>query len=259
MRRPAASAQTSREPRPAAVRTPLPASPVLGPKSYAAAPLFPRLGAQWKRDRASRVGVYEVSSARTSGTSRHYGVRVWQELLTEHGLRTPVTGIYDRRTAAGVAKFQRTRRHLQASGQVDYPTARALLAPTIRREAKRVGMPADLLCGHLDLESLLDPQAVNANGRDLGLAQINIGRWNPGVVVAQAFDEDYAIRYMATRDAAAYRRYGDWRIAIYHYNWPADARLWKSTGRPSARGAAYSAYALRGCDGPEFPGSPPRR
>ncbi|MDP9397915.1 MAG: peptidoglycan-binding protein [Actinomycetota bacterium] len=142
---PAASAESAPRPRPAATRTAPVASPVLGPKSYAAAPLFPRLGAQWKRDRASQVGVYEASAARPGATSRHYGVRVWQELLTEHGFRTPVTGRYDRRTAAAVTRFQRTRRHLQASGRVDYPTARALLASTIGREAKRAGIPADLL------------------------------------------------------------------------------------------------------------------
>ena len=221
-------------------------------RAAAPEPLFPGAPPRWS------TGGYRVTRPAIGSRPRtpdNYAVRVWQELLTEQGIRTGVDGAYGAQTARSVAAFQ-ARRRLPATGTIDYPTARALLAATIKREARRVGMSADLLCGHLDLESGLDPRAVNPNGRDIGVAQINIGRWNPGVSVPEAFDEDFAIGYMARRDAGAYRSYRDWRIAVYDYNWPVDAQRWKRTGTPSARGKAYSDRVFRGCGGPDFPGNP---
>ncbi len=63
----------------------------------------------------------------------------------------------------------------------------------------------------------------------------------------QAFDEDFAIRYMAQRDARTYARYGDWRIAVVSYNSPARAAAWKRNGYPDPVAEAYANRALVGC------------
>lgn len=221
-------------------------------------PRFPPTPAKWDREGETLTGVYRVTrrpQGRKPGTPEHYAIRVWQKLLTEHGLPVQVDGVYRQETAEAVKVFQ-ARRGLPPSGHIDYPTARALLEFTIKREAARVGMSADLLCGHLDLESRLNPAAVNPNGHDVGLGQINLGRWNPDVSPDEAFDKDFAIRYMAERNATAYRRFRDWRIALYDYNWPVDALRWKRSGRPTVGGKSYSDRVFRGCDGPEFAGRP---
>ncbi|MDP9459523.1 MAG: peptidoglycan-binding protein [Actinomycetota bacterium] len=221
-------------------------------------PRFPPTPAKWDREGTTATGVYRVTrpvQGRKPGSPQHFGVRAWQELLVEHGLPVAVDGMYRRETAEAVKTFQ-VARGMRPTGSIDYPTARALLERTIKREAARVGMSADLLCGHLDLESRLNPAAVNPNGADVGLGQINLGRWNPDVSPGQAFDKDFAIRYMAERDVAAYRQFGDWRIALYDYNFPVGALQWKRSGRPSDTGKSYSDRVFHGCDGPEFPGEP---
>ncbi len=217
---------------------------------------FPPKQAKWDRAGSDVSRTYRVTSppqGRRPGTPEHHAVRIWQELLNEHGLRAEINGLYTEDTERAVKAFQ-GRRGIAMTGRIDYPTARALLEPTIRREADAVGMSADLLCGHLDLESRLDPAAVGPTGDDLGLGQILLGHWNPGIDVQETLDEDFAIRYMAQRDIAAYRAFGQWPIAVFDYNSPTRAHAWKRTGKPSARGRSYSEKVLRGCDGPEFPG-----
>ncbi len=126
---------------------------------------------------------------------------------------------------------------------MNFPTARTLLGATIRREAEQAGVPVGLLCGHLAAESLLDPRSLGANGVDLGIAQIS-RTYNVDVTDEQAFDEDFAIRYMAQRDARAYARYGDWRIAVVSYNSPAHATAWKRNGYPDPVAETPTAPAL---------------
>ena len=222
----------------------------------ASAAVFPAERARWERDEAERATTYRVTTPRQGrGAPERAAVRIWQELLNEHGLRAQITGTYDSDTERAVTAFQ-ARRGLPVTGQIDYPTARALLERTIKREASAVGMSPDLLCGHLNLESGLDPAAVGPSGDDLGLGQILMGRWNPGIDVEDALDEDFAIRYMAQRDMNAYRAFGRWPIAVFDYNSPTGAHEWNSTGSPSSRGKNYARQVLQGCDGPEFPGEP---
>ncbi len=231
---------------------------LLAAPTPAAAHEFPPKQAKWDRSGTDVTRTYRVVSprlGRRAGTPEHHAVRIWQELLNEHGLQAQINGVYGEDTERAVRAFQ-SRRGMPASGRIDYSTARALLERTIRREAAAVGMSPDLLCGHLDLESRLDPAAVGPIGDDLGLGQILIGRWNPGVSIQEALDEDFAIQYMARRDMSAYQGFGDWRIALFDYNYPVGAHAWKRTGRPSSRGRSYSNRVFRGCSGPEFPGEP---
>ena len=217
---------------------------------------FPPTGKTWERSGTDVTETYRVTSPRQGhrpDVPEHYAVRIWQELLNEHGLQAQVNGVYEEDTERAVRAFQ-ARRGMPVTGRINYPTARALLERTIKREAAAVGMPPDLLCGHLDLESRLDPAVVGPTGDDLGLGQILMGRWNPGIGVGEALDEDFAIGYMARRDMAAYRQFGDWRIAVFDYNHPVGAHKWKRTGKPSSRGRWYSDTVFRGCSGPEFPG-----
>ncbi len=230
------------------------------PPPASAAGVYEASRPRWNRNEAERPTTYRVMrplQGRSAGPERA-AVLVWQELLNEHGLRAQRSGVYDRDTERAVRAFQ-ARRGLPVTGEIDHPTARALLARTIQREAAAAGMSAELLCGHLDFESGLDPSAVGSSGDDLGLGQILMGHWNPGIDVDDALDEDFAVRYMAQRDMAAYRAYGDWRKAIFDYNSPTRAQEWHRTGTPGPLGRSYSRKAMRGCDGPEFPGEPPGR
>lgn len=228
------------------------------PTPASAAGVYEPSRPRWGRDEAERPTTYRVMhppQSRSAGPERA-AVAIWQELLNEHGLRAEITGVYDRDTQRAVRAFQ-ARRGLPVTGEVGYATARALLERTIKREAAAAGMSAELLCGHLSFESGLDPSAVGSSGDDLGLGQILMGRWNPGVDVDDALDEDFAVRYMAQRDMAAYRAFGDWPTALFDYNSPTGAHEWQQTGVPSELGKGYSRKAMRGCDGPEFPGEPP--
>lgn len=198
---------------------------------------------------------------RATGSTRHEAIRVWQGQLREQGFRIPVNGIYDRTTAGAVQQFQRryntrvpSKHRLPTNGVIGYPTARALLAPTIHKLARRHGVPAALLCGHLMAETRLDPRAVGPDGTDYGIGQMS-RRWNQGrYSLAQAFDDDTSIDYMAKRDKAALRKYGSYRIGVVSYWKPREADLWKRTGKPSPVALTYSDRVLRGCGGHEFGG-----
>lgn len=211
---------------------------------------YPPQGATWRRDGV--LSIYKITSPRQGSEPGpiRYAVGVWQELLAEMGFTVPRNSVYDEATAAAVARFQR-RAGFAATGEINLPTARALLGPTIRREALRAGAPVGVLCGHLAAESLLDPAAVGTNGVDLGVAQISVP-YNLNLTEQQMFDEDAAIRYMAERNAKAYARFGDWRIAVVSYNSPVRASAWFRTGEPSELALTYATRAMRGC-GPIAP------
>lgn len=199
-------------------------------------------GGIWAGRRAG-VGPYRAGMPMT--TPSRYGVRVWQELLNEHGATLPVTGSYGPRTADAVRRFQQANR-LRVTGAVDHKTAKALLTRTIRREARNAGMPAAILCGHLWHESRLDPRSVGATGYDLGLAQV-VRRYVPEMSAGDVWDEDASIRYMARRDAAAKKRYRRWDIALASYLSPVAAQRWFRQGLVARRSASYSRRALDGC------------
>jgi hypothetical protein len=230
---------------------------------------WPRLepqGGRWKKD-GTRTGedYYRTdppqggAEDRASGSTRSYAIKVWQELLTERGYRVAVAGVYGRRTQSAVLRFQEgynrsvpTAYRLAADGRVNYFTARALLAPTIKRLAERYDVPAEILCGHLNAESSLDPRAVGPEGSDYGLAQMSARYNQDNYTLAEAFDEDVAIAYMARRERAARRTYGSYKIGVVSYWSPTAARKWKKTGKPSPAAKAYSRRVKRGCDGYEF-------
>lgn len=211
---------------------------------------FAAQGGRW--DRASDVTrspyvlqTPNVGSRSQFGQPLYHGVVAWQQLLNENGARLTVDGAYGPRTQAAVKSFQQSR-GLEPTGVLGYPTAKALLDGIVDRNAKKVGMPTSLLMCHLAAESNLDPSAVGLNGSDMGIAQISLPH-NPGVTSLQAFDIEFAIEYMAKRDAKAYKRYGDWGVAVVSYNSPVAANRWQATGTPSELARTYSQRVLGSC------------
>ncbi|MFL6114102.1 MAG: peptidoglycan-binding protein [Catenulispora sp.] len=225
-------------------------------------------GGRWKKDGTrTREDYYRTdppqggAKDRDSGSTRFYAIKVWQELLTERGYRVNAVGVYGPKTESAVLRFQKGYNRsvppayrLGTDGRVNYLTARALLAPTIKRFAQRYDVPAEILCGHLNAESSLDARAVGPEGSDYGLAQMSARFHQNDYTLAEAFDEDVAIAYMARRDRAARRTYGSYKIGVVAYWSPAAARAWKKTGKPSRAAKAYSLRVKRGCDGYEFRG-----
>ncbi len=209
-------------------------------------PVYPPQGALWRRNGV--LAIYKVTTplqGSQPGPMR-WAVLAWQQLLAEAGyLDVPRHGRYDQATADVVRQWQ-TDHGWPATGELTMAHARALLAPTIRREAAAAGIPAPILCGHLTAESVLDPAAVGANGVDLGIAQISVP-YNTDLTEEQFFNVDSAIRYMAQRDARAFRRFGNWNIAVVSYNSPVRAQQWADTGQPSALAARYAARVQLGC------------
>lgn len=208
-------------------------------------PIYPPQGALWRRNGV--LAIYKLTQplqGSEPGPLR-WAVKVWQQSLAEAGYEVPRHGLYDQATAEAVRRWQADQ-GFAVTGELTMAHARALLAPTISRQAQAAGMPAPILCGHLTAESVLDPAAVGANGVDLGIAQISVP-YNPGLSEKEFFDKDDAIRYMAQRDARAMRRYNDWKIAVVAYNSPLRARQWAKTGQPSPLAQRYADRVMLGC------------
>lgn len=191
---------------------------------------------------------------RRTGSTRYYGIRVWQEALNEQGIPVKVNGYYGVEMRTAVRKFQArynsrvsAENRIPVDGRIGYVTSRALLAPTIKRMAAKHGMPAKFLCGHLAWESGLDGRSVGPGGTDFGLAQMSRRYHQKRYTVGEAFDKDLAIDYMARRDKAARRTFGSYRIAVVSYWSPREAWNWKRTGKPSDAAKRYSDGIVNGC------------
>lgn len=211
---------------------------------------FPAQGARWDRAVDVNKSPYvlktpNVGAARDRGQPLYYGVVAWQQLLNANGAKLTVDGSYGPQTQQAVKNFQRSK-GIEPSGVVGYPTAKALLDPVVNKHAKRVGMSTGMLMCHIAAESALDPSAVGLNGSDMGIAQISLPH-NPGVTAKQAFDVEFAIKYVADRDAKAYKTYKDWNIAVASYNSPAAANQWKRTGAANDLAGKYAQRVMNGC------------
>ncbi len=206
-------------------------------------------GFTWKRT-ATSVTPYKNGARPARGSARWWGIIEIQRLLRASGIRVngqlqPVTGVYGPTTVAFVEKYQK-RHGLRVDGRVTYPVMKSLMRPIVQREARRVKMPAWLLMCHLAAESNLDPGAVGPNGSDIGIEQIAL-TYNRGVTLSQGFSPWWGTRYMAERDAKAFKRFRNWKLAVDSYNRPADAVQWQRTGKPNARAKAYTDRIYGGC------------
>jgi hypothetical protein len=175
----------------------------------------------------------------------YYAVVAWQQLLNASGAQVVVDGAYGPATAAAVKNFQAAN-DIEPTGVVGYPTAKALLQPMVNQYAASAGIPPKTLMCHIATESNLDPGAVGLNGADMGIAQISLPH-NPGVTAEDAFDIDFAIKYMAERNANAYNTYGNWSYAVASYNSPVAANQWQASGTGSERITTYAERALGSC------------
>jgi len=225
-------------------------------ESNAAEVTYPAQGGKWSRLDEKVRSPYTVTTPRAgSGTASadepmRAGIRAYQSLLNQSlrngaGAKLSVDGVFGPATSTAVAAYQR-QAGLAASGTLGYQTAKALLGPLVDAHAKAVGMPPQTLMCHLAGESNLDAGAIGPNGSDLGVAQISLDA-NPGTTPAQALDVAFSIQYMAKRDAAAFKKYKDWKLAIVSYNSPVAARQWAKTGQPSPRAAKYATRVLAPC------------
>jgi len=219
--------------------------------SQAAGTTYPAQGGTWSRIEEGLRSRYVVTSPRVGAGSAEgdepirSAIRSYQGLLNGVGGKLAVDGVYGPGTAAAVAGYQR-HIGIAPTGTLGYKTVKSLLMPVVTEQAAAVGMSSNLLMCHLAAESNLDFGAIGPNGSDLGVAQISL-RHNPGVSVAQALDPVYSIRYMAERDANAFKRYKDWKLAVVSYNSPTAANEWRKSGTPSTRAAKYSQRVFEGC------------
>ncbi len=185
---------------------------------------FAPQGGKWAAD-GSPGPTYGIGMPMSKAT----GIAIGQY---QRVLRVPITYKYDAATQAAVLRHQQSRNWIRDTGNIDFPTSRSLFAPFIEREARSAGMSPRALCGHLWVESRIDPGAVGPGGIDFGIAQI-VPRYRPG---NSGWDAIGSIRRMARDDAAAIKKYGAWgQVAWWK---PAEARA-AAAGRPSAKAAAY--------------------
>lgn len=175
--------------------------------------------------------------ANGTGPTYHEGMRATRptaRAIAEYQsvLGVPQTRRFDRPTRDAVLRHQRARRWLRNTGRIDAPTSRSLLAPIIVNAARRHGVSARLLCGHLWAESRLDPGAVGPGGIDFGIGQI-VPRYRPGT---DPWNVRAAIDRMARDDASAMRRYDTWgQVAWWS---PQEARV-AAAGHASREAWAY--------------------
>lgn len=144
-----------------------------------------------------------------------------------------VDGHFGSASDAGLRWAQR-QLHVTADGQAGPKTCTAMFVPVIRHLAG----PQAFLYGGVNvptaichLESGFDPGAVGyVVDNDLGLSQINL-QSNPGTTEAEAFDFQYALKYLVDRVKHAYQSYTNKDAAIVSYNSPAWAKEWEKTGK----------------------------
>lgn len=186
------------------------------PASAHSAPPPAAQGGTWSADGSGPAYCAKRNGVNMRTRASQHGLGEYQRLLG-----VPITRRCDRATTHAVWHVQRDRAWLRDTGVIDAPTARAILWPTIAGQARRHGVSAGLLCGHLWAESRWDAGAVGPGGIDLGVAQV-VPRYNPGV---NAWSVTASIANMARRDAAAIRRYGPTRGPVFYWN-GSHARAW---------------------------------
>jgi len=149
--------------------------------------------------------------------ARGHDIRVLQELLSRAGLRTPVAGVFDRRTRRNVRRFQR-RHDLVADGVARPRVARALrktVAHRVRMQHMAVRQGHAKRFGYRTLREGMSGADVRVLQHQLSRAGLRtsvvgyFGRWTLQSV--RRFQRVYGLRVdgvMGSRDLGTLRRVG---------------------------------------------------
>ena len=127
--------------------------------------------------------------------------------------------------------------NLQVDGVVGPVTAKKLLERRIGMLENNYGIPHDLMCKAVTLESACDFGAVGVvDPMDHGLVQINAG-FHPEITIQQAFLPSFALDYYARSVAGVHQKLNDWDGAIAAWNAGAGgADVWVGFHKPAHGG-----------------------
>jgi hypothetical protein len=196
----------------------------------------------------TRVGYYRAATAGedpigstwlTKADTTHHAEVVWMGVKAIQGfIGVTEDGWLGPQTAQRIRQVQ-GRLGVEVDGIIGQATMRALLNEMVADIAGACGVPASILGGILAHESSLDPAAVGVNGRDHGLAQINLDPvFDGSAQLAAAMDPGEAIHWTAENLAHTHANWEDrtsadpWDVAIASHNSPELARRWARSGQP---------------------------
>lgn len=94
---------------------------------------------------------------------------------------------------------------------------RELYRPLFDRASANYGIPPGLLMRQGEVESALNPDAVNSSSNATGIMQI-VPRWHPEVGTSGALDPARAIPYAAKILRGWFEQFGSWELALAAYN-----------------------------------------
>lgn len=94
---------------------------------------------------------------------------------------------------------------------------REIFRPLFDSASAQYGIPPGLLMRQGEVESALDPNAINKSSNATGIMQI-VPRWHPEVGVTGALDPARAIPYAAKILRQWRDQFGSWELALAAYN-----------------------------------------
>lgn len=191
-----------------------------------------------------------------------YAVLAIQTALVESDIadESLETGLFNWATKRAVQEFQEDWmgiKRRRSDGVVGPQVAKMLFADLVNATQRDLGIPDDLLCALLELESAWDPGATGyVDPRDRGLAQIN-STAHPEVSDDQAFTPSFAIPWTGRRLRTAFETFNrdfdwdrqlTWDLAIASHNSPVRAGQWAVSGEaPDEEIAQYVALVRSRC------------
>lgn len=200
-----------------------------------------------KPNSTSHVGYYRLAVAGeapigstwlTHADNSHHAEVVWLGVTAIQGLIGVTTdGWLGPQTAQRILQVQ-AQLGVEVDGIIGQATMRALLNELVTDTAAACSVPVAFLGGILAHESSLDPAAVGVNGRDHGLAQINLDPSVDMQTFDEAMDPGYATHWTAENLAhvhatwAGHTSADPWDVAIANHNSPELARRWAQSGQP---------------------------
>jgi hypothetical protein len=185
--------------------------------------------------------LYQKGTRADSGTQEGYGIlAVKRELdfLGYPGLDVDSLVIGNAASRA-IIDFQR-KHGLDPDGVVGPLTGRQLYKLRIGQLEAKHGVPDDLACKIVGLESAFDPAAIGVSDpADHGIVQINATA-HPTITLAEAYDPAFALEYLAAGLQATYAKLHDWDCAVASWNvGGGGASDWCGLHKPSTGGPSW--------------------
>jgi hypothetical protein len=185
---------------------------------------------------------YAQTTADFPGTPYGYGcIAVKQELeFNGYDVENPAIAKIGSSASKAIKRFQEAL-GLEVDGVAGPRTLHALLHKRIVAAQQAAGVPDDLVCKLVRLESADDPGATGyVDPLDYGLVQIHMP-FHPEISVAQAFTPAFSIPY-AARTLAGFSaaHHGDWDAAVAAWNvGTAGAASWLGLHKPATGGPSW--------------------